>query len=622
MTDPIRTAPDAAGERRGRAGSRIVRWFARFPQWLRTVVAVASIVLGAVLVWRPVASLGVLALLFGAALVLTGALELAGVGDDGRRPRWRTLVGLLWIVTGVFVVFWLGLTVRVLVLMVGIGLVVNGILSVLSGFRRRGQTLDARVATVLLGAAGVVFGILALLWPDVTLLIVAVVFGARLIVSGAVGLRQAVRTPRGAAAAAAAEAGPADADPARPPVWRRWTRTIAAVVALVLALAGGVVSASLRGGAVSVDDFYATPRTVPDEPGRLIRAEPFTRAVPDGARAWRILYTTTDHAGEPSVASGIVVVPATGEGDWPVIDWAHGTTGFAQHCAPSLLPEPFESGALFVADEIVQRGWALVATDYIGLGTTGPHPYLIGVPSAHAVLDARRAASELSGARLGDRTVVWGHSQGGGAALWTGALADDYAPDLPLSGVVALAPASDPLALIDALTEVPGGSIFASFAVAAYTSIYDDVTFREYVRPGVEPIVRTLSRRCLSEPGVVVSILTSLGLSTDPEIFASDPTSGPLGTRLEQNAAPATVSAPLLIGQGGDDTLVRPGAQRAFVEGLCASGQRLEYAVYEGRGHIPLVERGSPAIADVFAWTAARFAGEPVDDGCRSLPQR
>src|SRR5690606_3259474 len=142
-----------------------------------------------------------------------------------------------------------------------------------------------------------------------------------------------------------------------------------------------------------------------------------------------------------------------------------------------------------------------------------------------------------------------------------------YAPDLPLSGVVALAPASDPLALIDALTEVTGGSIFASFAVAAYTSIYDDVTFREYVRPGVEPIVRTLSRRCLSEPGVVVSILTSLGLSTDPGIFASDPPAGPLGTRLEQNAAPATVSAPLLIGQGGDDTLVRPDAQRAFVEG-------------------------------------------------------
>ncbi|RZI82373.1 MAG: alpha/beta fold hydrolase, partial [Microbacterium sp.] len=322
---------------------------------------------------------------------------------------------------------------------------------------------------------------------------------------------------------------------------------------------------------------------------------------------------------EAGVASGLVVTPASGGGNWPVIDWAHGTTGFAQQCAPSLLSEPFESGALFIAPDVVDRGWAIVATDYLGLGTAGPHPYLIGVPSAHAVLDARRAAAQLEEARLGEQTVVWGHSQGGGAALWSGALADAYAPELDLAGVVALAPASSPPALIGGVADVTGGSIFASFAIAAYTAIYDDVTYREYVRPGLEPIVRTLAGRCLSEPGTVVSILTSLGLSADPEIFSTDPTSGPLGGRLSENIPPATVSAPLLIGQGGADDLVTPTAQSAFVDGWCADGQSLDYTVYPGLGHLALVEPGSPAIDDVFAWTAARFAGEPALTGCHRV---
>ncbi len=620
MPDPAGTDPagaDLPSARPRRRWRRNSRWFGEFPGWLRMAVAAASVVLGVTLLLRPVASLGVLALLFGAALVLTGVLELAGggSGEAGRPPRWRVTVAVLWIAAGVFVLLWLGLTVRVLVLVVAGALIVNGALSTLSALRRgtaHGRTtLDARIATGLLGVAGIVFGVLAAVWPDVTLLVVGVAFGVRLIVVGLIELGQAWRASRPARVRAAPSA--------RPGLFARGARTVAAVLALVLAIGAGAVTLSLRAGSIVVDDFYAAPRVVPAQPGQLIRAEEFTRGMPDGSRAWRILYTTTDGAGRPAVASGLVVTPARGEGDWPVIDWAHGTTGFAQQCAPALLPGPFESGALYIAPDVVDRGWAIVATDYLGLGTVGPHPYLIGVPSAHAVLDARRAAAQLDEARLGTQTVVWGHSQGGGAALWTGALAEAYAPDLELAGVVALAPASSPPALIGGVADVTGGSIFASFAIAAYTAVYDDVTYREYVRPGLEPIARTLASRCLSEPGTVVSILTSLGLSADPEIFSTDPTAGPLGRRLEENIPPATVSAPLLIGQGGGDELVTPAAQSAFVDDWCSGGQSLEYTVYPGLGHLALVEPGSPAVDDVFAWTAARFAGEPTDTGCHRV---
>lgn len=588
--------------------NRLDTWFARLPRWVRGTIGAVAVILGAVILTRPTTSLGVLALLIGAGLILSGVLELAGGGDpddEERMPRWRIGTAALWIVAGLFVLLFPGLTVRTVALVVAIALIVNGVLSLLAAFRR-GATWDARIAAGLLGVAGIAFGLLALLWPDITLLVVAVVFGARLIIVGLLLVWHAVRGTQPTARAAGEPTG-----------LRRWTRTIAAVVAVLLAVIAGSVSATLRGGSPVVDEFYAAPRDVPGEPGRLIRAESFTRGVPENATAWRILYTTTDHAGEPAVASGLVVVPAEGD-DFPVIDWTHGTTGFAEPCAPSLAEEPFESGALFLLPDVIENGWALVATDYLGLGAPGPHPYLIGRPSAHAALDARRAASELEEAKLGDQTVVWGHSQGGGAALWAGALADAYAPELDIAGVAALAPASNLTGLMENLPDVTGGSIFQSYVIAAYTAIYPDVTYREYVRPGAEVTVRRMAERCLAEPSAAVTLLEVLGLSKDPDINAADPTTGAFGERLVENTPPPTISAPLLLGQGAADQLVVRPAQDAYVEDLCAAGQQVDYRVYEGRDHVPLVEPDSPLVPELIDWTAARFAGEPIEPGCVS----
>lgn len=581
-------------------------WYSRLPRAVRGGVGVLAIVLGAAILVRPTTSLGLLALLIGAGLVVNGILEIVARGDDEARPRWHRLLGVLWILAGVFVLAWPGLTVRVLVLVVAIGLIVGGVLRVVSMFRRP-QTLDARIAAGLLGAAEVVFGVLALAWPDITGLIVAVVFGARLLIAGVLELWHAVRPPRIDSAAAESRA---------PSPLARWTRTIAAAVALVLAVGAGTVSVALRDGSPVVDDFYAAPRTVPSEPGRLIRSEPFTRGIPADAAAWRILYTTTNGDGTPAVASGLVVAPTSGDGAWPVIEWSHGTTGFAQQCAPSILAEPFESGAMFLLPDIVAQGWALVATDYIGLGTTGPHPYLVGEPSARASLDAVRAARELEPADLGAQTVAWGHSQGGGAALWVATIAADYAPDVPLSGVAALAPASDLPAFVGSLGEITGGSVFASFVIAGYSGVYDDVTYREYVRPGAEVAVRQLASRCLSEPKTGVSLLTLLGMSADPDVFAADPTTGPMGERMRENVPAATGDVPLLIGQGAADDLIVPTAQSGYVDGLCAAGRQVDYRLYAGRGHVELVQPDSPLVPELLQWTQDRLAGDPVEAGC------
>lgn len=336
--------------------------------------------------------------------------------------------------------------------------------------------------------------------------------------------------------------------------------------------------------------------------------------MPEGATAWRILYTTTRDDGIPAVASGLVVTPDDADGPTPVVAWAHGTTGWAPGCAPSVLPEPFQAGAMFALDDVLAQGWSMVATDYVGLGTESPHPYVIGQGEGRSVLDSLRAARELDGPDLDERTVVWGHSQGGHAALWTGALAPDYAPELQIEGVAALAPASNLQALVQVIEDSPVGALFAVYVVQAYTSVYDDIRYEEYVRPGAQLLAREMAQRCLSERGILVSLGQSLLL--DRAIWDRDPTTGPFGQRLAENVPTGRVEAPLLIGQGEADTLITPAAQDAYVEARCAEGQQVDYRTYAERDHLAVAAADSPAVADVLAWTAERLAGEPVVDTC------
>ena len=202
--------------------------------------------------------------------------------------------------------------------------------------------------------------------------------------------------------------------------------------------------------------------------------------------------------------------------------------------------------------------------------------------------------------------IVWGHSQGGHAALWTGVLAPTYAPDVKIGGVAALAPASNLPGLVDGLGNVTGGDLYAR--------TYPDVTYREYVRPGAQPIVRQMARRCLAEKSTPLSVLPVVSL--DKTIWTGDPNRGALAARLQENIPNGPIVAPLLIGQGGADSLVVPSSQEAYVAGLCAKGQQVDYRTYVGRDHVQLVEPDSPAIPDLMEWTRQRLAGASPENTC------
>lgn len=575
------------------------------PRWLSALLGLAAVVLGIVLILRPFTSLTVLALLVGVAALIAGVSEF--VEARAVRGRWlRILAGVGWCAAAVLVLAWPGITIQVLTVLVGCGLIVTGAVDALAGIR--GST-DERLTAVVGGLAGVVFGVLALVWPDITVLVIAVVFGARVVLFGAARL----------GAAFAADTPPVGSlHPAgRRGRWRRWARALGSAVALALAIILAVVSAWIIQSNPAVTDFYAAPDTVPDGPGMLLRSEPMTNGIPGNANAWRILYTTTRDDGQPAVASGLVVVGKDAPpGPRPVITWAHGTTGTDITCAPSLLADPFGSGAMFVQDQVIDRGWALVAADYVGLGVDAPHPYLIGQPEGRSVLDAVRAARQLDQVQLQDRTVVWGHSQGGHAALWTGALAPTYAPDVNVIGVAALAPASDLVGLIDNLAAIPGGSIFAAYVIDGYTKTYPEVKIDDYVRASARTLVTEAATRCLGA-SALVSVIA--GLPLDHPVFDREPSEGALGQRLTQNIPRGPIQAPLFVAQGEADPLVLPQVQLAYVQQRCAAGQQLEYRTYPGRDHVDVVAADSPLIPDLMTWTEDRLAEAPGHNSCPDL---
>jgi uncharacterized membrane protein HdeD (DUF308 family)/pimeloyl-ACP methyl ester carboxylesterase len=563
------------------------------------VVGIVATVLGLALLAQPFTSVAVLTFVLAAAAVAMGVGRIVAARHASDRAL-GVVVGSVWVAIGVAIVVWPGLSVRGLAILVGVGLVIAGVGDVAAAAR---GSSDERLASGLRGVATLVFGAVALAWPDVTLLVVAVVFGARTVLFG---------VSEGLAAIRPAATPSSRREPGR---LRRFARVAATGVAVLVAVALALVTAQIRGGEPVVDDFYAAPDEVADEPGVLLRAERFDRGIPAEAEAWRILYTTTREDGVPGIASGLVVTPAErGSAPGEVIAWAHGTTGVDETCAPSVLEDPFDAGAFFALDRVLDEGWTLVASDYIGLGTSGPHPYLIGEGEGRSVLDAVRAARQLDELALADRTIVWGHSQGGHAALWTGILAPEYAPDVNVEAVAALAPASDLTGLLEGLETLPGGSVFATYMLQAYAAHYDDVSLGDYVRPGARVSFDEIARRCLAEPAVFTSILTSLG--TDWSTYFDDLSTGPLAARIEQNIPSGPIEADLLIAQGESDPLVLPVVQERFVRARCEAGDDLEYRTYPDRDHVGVVAADSPLLPELIDWTRDRLDGIAPTDSC------
>lgn len=386
-----------------------------------------------------------------------------------------------------------------------------------------------------------------------------------------------------------------------------------AVIAGAL-MAATIIALPVAGWAIGGEptSFYsASSDEIARKPGSLIRREPMPGA-PDGATAYRILYRSVGLHGEPIAVSGFVVIPEQGDrrDAPPVVAWAHPTSGVVPKCAPSLTRLPFDN--VQGLEEMLKRGFVVVATDYPGLGTPSVHPYLIGDSEGRAVLDSVRAARELAGAD--GRFISWGHSQGGQAAIYAGLMARQYAPELKPMGVAAAAPATDLATLLRDDFTTAGGKNLTAMALWSWNRLYP-APMERILAPGAVDTVNRLSEECIES---LFDILerehTEKPLN---EAFLTIPditTVEPWKSLISGNSPPPLPSdIPVFLAQGTTDLTVRPAVTQEYKDRLCRDGSRVRMLSVPNVGHAFIARDAAVAAVD---WMQARFDGETAPSDC------
>jgi dienelactone hydrolase len=326
-----------------------------------------------------------------------------------------------------------------------------------------------------------------------------------------------------------------------------------------------------------------------------------------------VLYRSETIRREPIAVSGLVVAPdePAPAGGFPVISWAHGTTGLGDRCAPSRDARPLDRGdptGPLPLPPFWERGFVVAATDYEGLGTPGRHPYLVGGSEGRGVLDAIRAAQRLPDAHAGTSAFAVGISQGGHAALFAGELAGQYAPDIDLRGIVALAPGAE---LGHAAMLLAGDETAVGLAVAigaGFEAAYPEARVADVLTPRARRELEVVDDGCIDD--IVATFARPASEVLDLQRILAPP----WPALLEENTPGRhPTAAPIFVGQGTADALVIPELTDLLVERLCATGDRVTYRRYPGAGHGGVA---SAAAGDVDAWIHARLAGEPAEDDC------
>lgn len=362
--------------------------------------------------------------------------------------------------------------------------------------------------------------------------------------------------------------------------------------------------------------FYDTESLPEGKPGDLIRTEecadylfPYTPALPSvalGIKVVRFLYYSRQVSGKLVPASGVILTPygRPPEGGWPVVVWAHGTSGVGRRRAPSLMKDIYYSWASPLAWTML--GYAVVAPDYAGLGTSVPHEYLAGPAQAqdviHAVPAARKAVKEL-----GVRWLAIGHSQGG-LAVMTVAEMQGELKDPNYLGAVAIAPPGDfePIA-----EHVHGTANRGLLTLLAYgmKSIYSDFNYSDFLTQEALELMPTIEDAGLLESLAAIAEKVPAGKVLKPDWknnthFQKIRKLSMLGER--------PVFRSVLLIHGEAEELIPTNTMEALYERMKAQKSQVEFLRYESLAHDPLV---FGSFRDQLRWVQDRFAGRPMTIG-------
>jgi pimeloyl-ACP methyl ester carboxylesterase len=352
------------------------------------------------------------------------------------------------------------------------------------------------------------------------------------------------------------------------------------------------------------------------QPGDVVSAESESLLLID-AKAWLVLYRSTDALGRPTTVSGTVLVPNEawqGEGPRPIIAFAHGTVGVTDDCAPS---KGIVWGVFMETSSVQQaiaEGWAVAITDYEGLGTPGNHTYTVNISEAHAVLDSVRAAIRMPETGLDERApvAIWGYSQGGGAAAAAAERAPTYAPELQVRGVAAGGVVAD-LAAVAANLE---GSLYFGFATAASQGLdtaYPELDLESFLNDAGKSEYDAIQNGTKS--GCLTDLLTTYAFKRASDYTTSDPLlTAAWQRRLAENRlGQVNPHIPALLYHGEVDEIIPLAVGQGLRDRWCALGVTVKWVGYPLGLHLTAQ---SSAEGEVVSWLRDRFNGVQASSTC------
>ncbi|MFI5866650.1 lipase family protein [Streptomyces sp. NPDC051546] len=378
--------------------------------------------------------------------------------------------------------------------------------------------------------------------------------------------------------------------------------TTATAQAATQAAAQATTQAAAREGAAARpgDIVSSAPSAFHPLPGQLTNT-----------KAWKIHYNSTTADGAPNVVSGTVIVPQDGRtGPRPLITYAVGTVGMGDSCAPS---NNLPYGTALEANLIQQltlRGWAVVVTDYEGLGTPGVHTYTVGPSAGHAVLDAARAATRLPEAGLSATTPVgiMGYSQGGQASSWAAELQGSYAPELQVKGTATGGVPADLLKVAD-FNNGSYGSGLIFMAAAGQDAAFPELKLDSYLNPAGKLLVGAMKDNCVAIDSIAGSFKRISDLTTRNPLAQPD-----WQARLNQSKLGRTApAAPVYQYHALGDELIPYAVGSRLRSDWCARGANVEFDTIWIGEHVSGVITQSLAAGN---WLADRFAGRSARPNC------
>jgi Secretory lipase len=348
--------------------------------------------------------------------------------------------------------------------------------------------------------------------------------------------------------------------------------------------------------------FYDTPTPLPSgKPGELIRSSAFDEYdLPSGVSAVRLLYHSRSGNGDDVAASGVVLFPdrKTSSGGWPVLAWAHDLTGVARPCAPSLTRN-LQHGTFL--SMYVNIGYAVVATDYTGLGSNFGNAFADTSSNAldviYSIPAARRALPQL-----GSRWIAMGTGEGGATVVGVAELEHDI-QDPNYLGSVTLSHLEDFEDIFEPVNKLSYS--LPLFLAHGIKTVYPQFEINDVLTDKAIPLYHQIGKVC-NETAIVSDASASEMLKPNwkSNRFVQD-----YFGRNRLGLKPAL--APLLVVSSGSDPLITKTAK--IISRLCQQGDQVEFETY------PEYDPGrviGDSVRDQIAWIEARFTNRPARSNC------